>query len=79
MHQTKAWHAMRGFFHFNLLQAGLNKVQWKKTRTAKASGFGLYSEITFFGSRSNQVVGTDARPSVSTGRAFFILIRYKLA
>ncbi|NBO59646.1 MAG: hypothetical protein EBU82_01595 [Flavobacteriia bacterium] len=87
-HQTKAWHAMRGFFHFNRLQAGLNKVQWKKTRTAKASGFGLYSEKTFFGSWSNPVVGTDARPSASTCTkpkpgmqcgAFFILIRYKLA
>jgi hypothetical protein len=56
MHQTKAWHAMRGFFHFNPLQACLNKVQRKKTRTAKASGFGLYSEKTFFGSWSNPVL-----------------------
>ncbi|MEY4141269.1 MAG: hypothetical protein RL110_640, partial [Bacteroidota bacterium] len=42
-HQTKAWHAMRGFFHFNPLQACLNKVKWKKTRTAKASELKLIS------------------------------------
>jgi hypothetical protein len=61
MHQTKAWHAMRGFFHFNPLQDCLKKVQWKKTRTAKASGFGLYSEKTFFGTRSNPVLRINFR------------------
>jgi hypothetical protein len=50
---------MRGFFHFNPLQACLNKVKWKKTRTAKASGFGLYSEKTFFGSWSNPVFSSN--------------------
>jgi len=69
---------MRGFFHFDPLQACLNKVQGKKTRTAKASGFGLYSEKTFYGSRSNPVVGTKPKPGMQCG-AFFILIRCKLA
>jgi len=56
----------------------LNKVQGKKTRTVKPSGFGLYSEKTFYGSRSNPVVGTKPKPGMQCG-AFFILIRCKLA
>ncbi len=38
---------MLGFFHFNPLQARLNKVKGEKHRTVKPSGFDLYSEKTF--------------------------------
>jgi hypothetical protein len=47
MHQIKAWYVMLGFFHFNPLQARLNKVKGEKHRTVKPSGFGLYSKKTF--------------------------------
>jgi hypothetical protein len=38
---------MLGFFHFNPLQARLNKVKGEKHRTVKPSGFDLFSEKTF--------------------------------
>jgi hypothetical protein len=38
---------MLGFFHFNPLEARLNKVKGEKHRTVKPSGFDLYSEKTF--------------------------------
>jgi hypothetical protein len=55
---------MLGFFHFNPLQARLNKVKGEKHRTVKPSGFDLFSEKTFFGSWSNPVVGTKSKPGM---------------